>query len=328
MENKVMSPAEAISRFVHDGDHISMGGFTVVRNPTGLVQEIVRRKIRNLHVYAHSQGQALDLLIGSGCVGAVEIAYGGTGRFSPSGGVCFRRAIEKSLIRFEDYSNYQMVLRFQAGAMGVPFLPLKGVVETDVFKKWGFDEDFRRQNPRIPLKKLATIKNPFDEPGNEQELIAVPAIQPDVTLLHVQKADSEGTCRIEGLKFADVEQAKAARHVIVSCEELVSREEIRKDPDRNQIPFFIVDAVVPLPYGAHPTACYGYYDYDDEHLLLYTKMAATEIRFQDYMDKYVTGPESHETYLRQIGKDQLESLKADPNLGYRPRTGDSWKVER
>ena len=132
MENKVMGPAEAISRFVHDGDHISMGGFTVVRNPVGLVFEIVRRKIRNLHVYAHSQGQALDLLIGSGCVAAVEIAYGGTGRFSPSGGVCFRRAIEKGLIRFEDYSNYQMVLRFQAGAMGVPFLPLKGVVETDV----------------------------------------------------------------------------------------------------------------------------------------------------------------------------------------------------
>ena len=85
MEKKVMGPAEAISRFVHDGDHISMGGFTVVRNPVGLVFEIVRRKIRNLHVYAHSQGQALDLLIGSGCVAAVEIAYGGTGRFSPSG---------------------------------------------------------------------------------------------------------------------------------------------------------------------------------------------------------------------------------------------------
>ena len=323
-----MGPAEAISRFVHDGDHISMGGFTVVRNPVGLVFEIVRRKIRNLHVYAHSQGQALDLLIGSGCVAAVEIAYGGTGRFSPSGGVCFRRAIEKGLIRFEDYSNYQMVLRFQAGAMGLPFLPLKGVVETDVFKKWGFDENFRRQNPRIPFKKLATVKNPFDEPGQAQELIAVPAIQPDVTLLHVQKADAEGTCRIEGLKFTDVEQAKASKRVIVSCEELVSREEIRKDPDRNQIPFFIVDAVVPLPYGAHPTACYGYYDYDDEHLLLYAKMAAAENGIQDYIDKYVIEPESYESYLRQIGNKQLESLKADADLGYRPRTGDGWEMER
>jgi glutaconate CoA-transferase subunit A len=149
----------------------------------------------------------------------------------------------------------------------------------------------------------------------------VPAIQPDITLLHVQKADTEGTCRIEGLTFADVEQAKAARHVIISCEELVSREEIRKDSDHNQIPFFIVDAVVHLPIGAHPTACNGYYDYDDAHLLFYGKEAETDPGFQAYLEKFVLGVTSHEEYLKLIGENRLNAIKADPVLGYRPRSG-------
>ncbi len=319
MTDKVMSSKEAVRRFVHDGDHISLGGFTIVRNPMALAYEIVRQKIKDLHVYVHSQGQAFDVLIGAGCVKAMEFAYGGTARFSPSGGIRFRNAIEGGAVRFEDYTNHQMVLRFLAGAMGVPFLPLKGVLETDVLKKWGFDESFRRETPKISDKKLAIIKNPFAGPGKEEDLIVVPAIQPDVTLLHVQKADAEGTCRIEGLTFADVEQAKAARRLIVSCEELVSRNEMRKDPDRNKIPFFIVDAVVPVPYGAHPTACNGYYDYDDEHLLYYGKEAETDDGFKAYLDKFVFGVSSHGEYLNHIGKDALESLKADPILGYRPR---------
>ena len=320
-----MTPAQAVRRFVHDGDHISLGGFTIARNPVGLACEIIRRKIRNLHVYVHSQGQAFDLLIGAGCVKAMEVAYGGTARFSPSGGVRFRKAIEKNTVLFEDYTNHQMVLRFLAGAMGIPFLPLKGVKQTDIFKKWGFDREFRRSNPRLPDRKLATVKNPFEAPGSRQELIAVPAIQPDVTLLHVQKADAEGTCRIEGLTFADVEQAKASGRVIVSCEELVSRETMRREPDRNQIPFFIVDAVVPLPYGAHPTACNGYYDYDDDHLELYGRLAATDDGFQSYLDQFVTGPKSHREYLDRIGEIPLRALKADPTLGYRPRVSRSLK---
>jgi glutaconate CoA-transferase subunit A len=319
--NKVMSPKEAVQRFIHDGAHISLGGFTIVRNPVGLVHEIIRQKIKDLHVYVHSHGQAFDLLIGAGCIKAMEFAYGGIARFSPAGAIRFRKAIEGGAVRFEDYSNHQMVLRFLAGAMGVPFLPLKGVPETDVIKKWGFDEKFRRQNPRIPDTKAAIIDNPFSETGHKEKLVAVPAIRPDVTLLHVQKADAEGTCRIQGLTFADVEQAKAAKRVIVSCEELVSRKKIRSHPDQNQIPFFIVDAVVHLPHGAHPTACYGYYDYDDGHIQFYAKEAESDSDFQKYLDKFVFGVASHEGYLGLIGEDSLRSIKADPVLGYRPRSG-------
>lgn len=319
MQDKTMSLKEAVSRFVHPGDHISMGGFTVVRNPMALAHEVVRQRIGKLHLYVHSQGQAVDLLVGAGCVEAIEVAYGGTGRFAPSGGVRFCKAIAEHRIRHEDYSNYQMVMRYLAGAMGVPFLPLKGVTGTDICSKWGFDEAFRRGNPRLPDSKLAVVANPFAEKGTEETVILVPAIRPDVTLIHVQQADAEGTCRIEGLTFADVEQAKASRHVIVTCEQLVSRADIRRQPDRNQIPFFIVDAVVPLPFGAHPTACYGCYDYDDDHLNLYGRMAKTDEGFAEYLDTYIGGVDTFEAYLDRIGPEQLKSLEADPELGYRPR---------
>ena len=318
--NKVMSLKAAVEQFVHHGAHISLGGFTIVRNPMGLAYEIIRQKKKALHVYVHSHGLAFDLLIGAGCVKALEVAYGGIARFSPAGGVRFRKAIESGTVRFEDYSNHQMVMRFMAGAMGVPFLPLKGVPDTDVIKKWGFDENFRKNTPGVPSKKVATVKNPFANPGQEEELVVVPAIRPDVTLIHVQKADAEGTCRIEGLTFADVEQAKAAKCVIATCEELISRDEIRKEPDRNQIPFFIVDAVVPLPYGAYPTACYRYYDYDDDHLKQYADAAAKDDTFRKYLDRFIYSVDDHEDYLDRIGKDRLDSIKADPVFGYRPRT--------
>jgi len=318
--HKVMSLQAAVEQFVHDGAHISLGGFTIVRNPMGLAYEIIRQKKKELHVYVHSHGLAFDLLIGAGCVKALEVAYGGIARFSPAGGVRFRKAIESGTVRYEDYTNYQMVMRFLAGAIGVPFLPLKGIPDTDVVRKWGFGEDFRSNTPGVPSKKVATVKNPFADPDQEEELVVVPAIQPDVTLIHVQKADAEGTCRIEGLTFADVEQAKAAKCVIATCEELIPREEIRKEPDRNQIPFFIVDAVVPLPYGAYPTACYRYYDYDDDYLKQYADAAANEDTFRKFLDRFIYGVDSHEEYLDRIGEDRLDAVKADPIFGYRPRT--------
>ena len=320
MKDKTMSPEQAVRRFVHDNDHISLGGFTIIRNPMGLAREIIRQGIKGLHVYVHSHGHAFDMLIGAGCVEAVEVAYGGLARFTPAGAIRFRKAIEGGIIRFEDYTNHQMVMRFMAGALGVPFLPLKGTADTDIVKKWGFDEVYRRRRPRLPDKKLAVIENPFTKAGEKEEIIIVPAIHPDVTLLHVQKADAEGTCRIEGLSFADVEQAKASKAVIVSCEEIVPRETMREDPDRNNLPFFIVDAVVHMPYGSHPTACRGYYDYDDDHLKHYGEVSDDDDSFREYLEQYVTGPSSHENYLERIGKDSLDALRADPKLGYRPRS--------
>ena len=317
-QSKVMSAREAIERFVHDGDLITFGGFTITRNPMGLCHEIIRQGKKDLHVAVHSQGQAFDLLIGAGCVSILEVAYGGTARFSPGGGPCFRRAIETGRVLFEDYTNFQMTLRFLAGAMGVPFLPMRGSQETDVVKRWGISPEIRKSNPRLPERKLSAVKNPFAGSEDGEELIAVPALRPDVALIHAHQADPEGTVRFKGLTFTDVEQIKASKRVIVSCEELVDPDTLRKDPVQNQIPFFMVDAVVPMPFGAHPTACYGYYDYDPGHMKLYAERAKSEATLKTYLETYVFGTRDHGEYLALIGDDTLNRLRADPKVGYAP----------
>ncbi|HEX15727.1 MAG TPA: CoA transferase subunit A, partial [Deltaproteobacteria bacterium] len=144
----------------------------------------------------------------------------------------------------------------------------------------------------------------------------LPAIFTDVTIIHVQKADPLGTARIKGLTFADVEQAKSAKYLIVTCEELVDPAELREDPNQNQIPFFCVDAVVHVPYGAYPTACYGYYDYDPIYLNQYREWAEDEHQYKEYLNKFVYGVKEHKDLLSLVGKDRLEMIKADPRTGY------------
>ena len=135
-QDKVMSLEEAIERYVPNGSHISIGGFTINRNPMAAVYEIMRQGIKDLHVYAHSNGTGVDELIGGGCVSHIEIAYGGNGRAAPTC-IRFRKAIQEGTILYEDYTNYQMSLRFHAGAMGVPFLPTRSSLGTDIINVWG-----------------------------------------------------------------------------------------------------------------------------------------------------------------------------------------------
>jgi glutaconate CoA-transferase subunit A len=312
---KVMSLKEAIQRFVADGCHLSIGGFTINRNPMAAVYEIIRQRIRGLHLYAHSNGQGVDELIGGGCVARLEIAYGGNGRFAPTC-VRFRRAVEAGDLAVEDYSNYQMTLRFAAGAMGVPFLPVRSGLGTDIITKWGFDSGMRQAEPRLPDKKLCVIDNPFGDWSQASKLVLVPAINPDVTIVHVQCADRSGTVRINGLTFADVEQAKAARRVIVTCEELVDGDRLRDNPGANQLPFFCVDAVVHQPMGAYPTACYGYYDYDPSYLNAYRDQARDNALYHAYLDRCIFGVSDHQAFMELQDAKQLERIKADPQKGY------------
>jgi glutaconate CoA-transferase subunit A len=313
--DKVISLKEAVEQFVVDGCHLSIGGFTVNRNPMAAVYEIVRQQKRCLHLYAHSNGQGVDELIGGGCVQALEIAYGGTGRFAPTC-VRYRKAIEDGALTVEDYSNYQMTLRFMAGAMGVPFLPVRSGMGTDIVARWGFDAAMRRNDPLLPDHKLRVIDNPFGRWGDVSQLVLVPAITPDVTILHVQQADAFGTVRIDGLPFADVEQAKAARHVFITCEELVETERLRDRPEINQLPFFCVDAVVPVPMGAYPTACYRYYDYDPAYLNNYRYQAQDDDRHREYLQKYIRAVPDHAAFLAMQEQSQLKRIIADGRTGY------------
>lgn len=313
--SKLMSVSDAVGQFVPDGAHISIGGFTINRNPMAAVYEIIRQKKRGLHLYAHSNGQGVDELIGGGCVDRLEIAYGGSGRFA-STCIRFRKAVESGRLLVEDYTNYQMTLRFMAGAMGVPFLPTRSSLGSDIVNQWGFSEADRRAEPRVPDSKLVVMDNPFAGWCDTDRVVLVPAVNPDVTIIHVQAADRQGTARINGLPFADVEQAKAARHLIVTCETLVDDDLLRGAPERNQIPFFCVDAVVHAPMGAWPTACYRHYDYDPARLYQYRTAALDDDRYQAYLDAEIFSSKSHEEMTARIDPRQMEKIRADERTGY------------
>jgi glutaconate CoA-transferase subunit A len=279
------------------------------------VFEIMRQKKKNLHCYAHSNGTGVDELIGGGCISKIEIAYGGNGKAAPTC-IRFRTSIQRGEILFEDYSNYHMSLRFHAGAMGLPFILSRSGMGTDIVKHWGFSKEMRAKDPKIPDKKLEVIDNPFGDWCNAKKVVLLPAVNPDVTIIHVQKADRMGTCRIEGLTFCDVDQAKASKVVIATCEEIVDTEEIRKKPEHNQIPFIHVTAVCHVPFGAYPTSCYNYYDYDPQYLNQGAKFAKDDKLYQEYLDRFVYGVKNQKELLDLVGKEQLAKIAADKRTGY------------
>jgi len=206
-----------------------------------------------------------------------------------------------------------MVLRFLAGMLNIPFIPAKTGLGSDVVVKEGFSPESRTQ-PKVARRKLVVAESPF----NGEPVVLLPAIKPDVTVIHAQYVGSEGTVRIRGLRFADVEEALAASRLIVTCERIVPEEELRRDPELNCIPGFLVDAVVELRFGAHPTACYGFYDVDPSFLYSYYEAASSEEGFQAFLEEWVYGVEGHEGYLRKLGEDRLKRLEASFPYGFKP----------
>jgi len=309
---KLMSAGDAVARFVSDGAMVALGGFTINRNPMAFVYEMARRRVRDLHLVAHSNGQALDTLVGAGCVSRIEVAYGGNGRFAPTC-VRFRKAVERGEVAVEDYSNYQMALRFLAGALNVPFIPTKSGLHTDLVARQGFSSEYRAAHG-LPDKKLIVMPDPFD--GACDDVVLLPALKPDLAVVHVQTVGDDGTVRIKGLTFADLEQAKAARAVVVTCEEIVPAAELRVDPDQNALPPFLVDAVVLAPHGAHPTACRYFYDYDPAFLNDYRRAARDDAAWSAFLDEWVYDLAGHDDYVAKVGAAQLERIKADPVHGY------------
>ncbi|CAO0819693.1 glutaconate CoA-transferase, subunit A [Desulfarculales bacterium] len=312
--NKVMSAAEAVGRFIKDGDMIAMGGFTVSRNPMVIAREIIRRGLKELHLVMHSHGQAMDILVGAGCVSRLELAYGGTGRFAPTS-IRFRKAVQEGKVQVEDYSNLHMSLRFLAGALSLPFMVCRSGFETDVLNKWGFGPEVRGKG-MIPTQKMVISENPFSLQG--EKVVLLPALTPDVALVHAQYAGEDGTVRIKGLTFLDLEQARSASRVIVTCEEVVPDSFLRADPDQNSLPPFLVDAVVPVKFGAHPTACHFFYDYDPRHLNYYRQVAGKDDSFQRYLQEWIMDIEDQEVYLAKVGAPDLMNIKANTQVGYAP----------
>lgn len=209
-----------------------------------------------------------------------------------------------------------MASRFAAGAMGIPFMPVRSLLGSDVLERQTLSPAQRAADPRTSPTKAHVMDSPFRA---GERVVLVPAIHTEYAVIHVQRASASGIVRIEGQTFADVQQALCADTVIVTAEEIVPEDDLRREPERNALPFFAVNYVCHAPYGAHPYAVYGCYDYDPMQLSLYHRTAEDDVTFGEYLQRYVYGVADHAAYLEAIGgRERLDSLRADSGFGYRP----------
>jgi len=287
--DKTLTLKEAIHDFVHDDCSLTLGGFCG-RNSQAAAHEIVRQHKRNLRIIDDSPTDQLDIMIGAGCVKAVEIAWNGVSIFSLARNFC--RSVEEAIphrIEVEDYSNYAAGLRFLAGAMDVPFMPTRSLLGSDIPK----------HNQKIKI---------IDDPYEEKPIALVPAASPDVAIIHVQLADIQGNCQIWGHLANDENKARAAKHTIITCEEIAPEEKILRIPNMTVIPSYCVDAVVQVPYASHPWSCYGYYHHDVMFQRDYARLNKTHKGFLKWLDEWVLSCEDHTEYCNKLGQDRLQEL--------------------
>lgn len=287
--NKVLSLKEAVREFVRDGCSMTFGGFCG-RNSQAAVYEIVRQKKRNLTVIDDSPADQLDLLIGAGCIQRVEIAWNAVSIFSLARN--YRRSVEEGIphrIDVQDYSNYASGLRFLAGAMNVPFMPTRSLLGSDIPK----------HNQAIKI---------IADPYAGAPIAIVPAATPDIAIIHVQRADVHGNCQIWGHLANDENKARAAKHTVVTCEEIVQDDAILTIPNMTAIPSYCVDAVVKVPYGSHPWSCYGYYYHDVVFQRDYAELDKTREGFLKWLGEWVLSYEDHVDYCRKVGRQRLSKL--------------------
>lgn len=309
---KVYTLSEAVSKFVKDGDSIAIGGFTTNRKPFAAIHEILRQGMKDFILQGAAHGGDADLFIGCGRVKAYINCYTANSGYT-NVSRRFRAAIEQGDILFEDYSQDAIMQMHHGAALGLPYVPSRLLMGTDIANQWGISKEIRKTIDKLPDEKFVIQQNPFNP---EERLLLLPVTEIDVAVIHVQMASFDGTCRILGDELHDIDIVSAAKRVIVTCEELVSDEYIRRDPNLNSIPGFCVDAVVHAPFGAHPSQCYDYYDYDSKYYRDYDVASKTQEAFDAFCQEWVFSTPTHEAYLNKVGGARLANLKVVPGLGY------------
>ncbi len=281
LREKVMSLTEAI-HLIQDGDHVAAGGCHYSRTPMAAIWELIRQKKKDL-VYSRSISSTEgDLLLVAEATKHVITSW-----FSPgvTWGVsrAMRHYTQEKLAVYEEWSHMSLGLRYRAGAMGIPFIPTRAMLGSDLF-------------PRLP--ELKEMECPY----TGEQLALVPALNPNVAILHTQRCDPYGNVQSEGLPFMDEDIAGASDKVIITTERIISNDQVRRNPDQTSIPFFKVDAVVEVPYGCLPHECYGYYEPDFSHMDYYVKlmMGKGPEGVKEYLDQYVYAPESWTDYLEML----------------------------
>lgn len=285
--SKLTTLKKAVSEFVNDGDVVYAAGFTHLI-PFAAGHEIIRQGKKNLTLARATPDLIYDQMVAAGCARKVIFSYMG----NPGVGSLriVRTAIEKGELEWEEYSHFGMITRLQAGAAGLPFLPMK---QTG-------GESLEQANPLI--KRIP-------DPYGGKDVIVVPALNPDVAIVHVQRADKHGNAHLWGIIGEQKEAAFAAKKVILTAEEIVDEEVIRSDPNRTMIPGIVVSAVCHVPFASHPSYSQGYYDRDNEFYLAWDKISESKESVQAYLDEWVYSVKDRNAYYKKLGEKVQKRLK-------------------
>jgi glutaconate CoA-transferase, subunit A len=289
--SKLITMSEAIARYVPDGSSVAMSLALEPLIPYAAGHEIMRQQRRNLTLIGPISDVLFDQLIGAGCVEKITAAW--VGNVSEGLGHCYRRAAEHAIPRAiitEEHSNFTIALALLAASLGSPYIPTRSVLGSDI----------TRQNPTFRREA---------SPLDGSPLLLVPAVHPDVAIIHAQRSDEDGNAHLWGNLGICEEAALAARDVILVVEEIVSREVILSDPNRVLAPSFKVRAVVHEPWGAHPSPVQGYYERDHRSYREYHQQTRTLEGFQQWLDEWVLQVPTRTAYMAKLGEERLQDLR-------------------
>jgi glutaconate CoA-transferase subunit A len=289
--------SEAISRFVPDGSSVALGLGLEALIPFAAGHEMMRQRRRDLTLIGPISDMLFDQLIGGGCAGRVRAAW--VGNVITGSGYHFRQAVETRALAVEDHSNLTLALALKAGAMGVPFLPARTALGSDLFST---------------NSGLKSIRCPF----SGDLLTAVAGIRPDVAIIHVQRADEYGNAHAWGNLGVMRDACLAARKVIITVEEIVDSEVITRDPNRVIIPGFHVSAVVLVPWGGHPSSVPGYYNRDHQAFIDYRNASRSAEAFANWRRFWVDSVQAPEDYMRLLGRERMQALQLKHHLYSEP----------
>lgn len=289
---KLCSLQEAVRENVRDGDLVYCAGFTHLI-PFAAGHEIIRQQRKNLTLARATPDLIYDQMVAGGCAKKVIYSYMG----NPGVGSLriVRAAVESGALEIEEYSHFGMISRLQAGATGLPFIPMKQTAATDL----------ERNNPNIKRMK---------DPYGGKDVIVVPPLNPDVAIIHVQRCDAKGNAHIWGIIGEQKEAAFAAKRVILTAEEIVEESVIRSDPNRTLIPEFIVSAVCQVPHASHPSYTQGYYDRDNAFYLAWDKISESPDAVRLWLEEWVYGVKDRDAYWQKLGAEVHQRLKITPRL--------------
>jgi acyl CoA:acetate/3-ketoacid CoA transferase alpha subunit len=287
--DKRMTEAEAVDKYIFDGAYIGTELYGTVRAPMSITREIVRQGKKDLRLAGQGVLE-LDLLMAASLVKTLDLTYIGLEVYGISN--VLRREVESGRIeKVVEWSNGSIVWRFKAASMGVPFLPTRSMLGSDTLK----------------YSAAKVVECPF----TGDPIALIPALVLDVGIIHVHRADKYGNCQVDGIEGFCFEMARASKSLIVSAEKIIPTEEIRQNPDRTIIPYYLVDAVVEAPYGSHPgEMCYDY-ERDEPEIKAWVEATKTPESTKAYLDEWVYGVKNHEAYLKKVGSERLVALSAE-----------------